>query len=109
MLQIGLEVIGCGSYRRGKKTCGDLDVLVTHEDEDALDELFERILGKLRKTGFLTNDLTVQKDGNQQVTTFTRTEIGTVFIHCNLENFYCRSTLVFANCPRKTPNTAGWI
>ena len=32
-----------------------------------MDELFERILGKLRKTGFLTDDLTVQKDGNQQV------------------------------------------
>ena len=64
----GLEVTGCGSYRRGKQTCGDLDVLVTHEDEDALDELFERILAKLREIGFLTDDLTVQRDGNQQVT-----------------------------------------
>ena len=63
----GLEVTGCGSYRRGKQTCGDLDVLVTHEDEDALDELFERILAKLREIGFLTDDLTVQRDGNQQV------------------------------------------
>ena len=43
--------------------------MVTHEDEDAMDEVFERILEKLRKIGFLTDDLTVQKDGNQQVTT----------------------------------------
>ena len=36
-----------------------------------MDELFERIFGKLRKTGFLTDDLTVQKDGNQQVILIT--------------------------------------
>jgi len=41
-------------------------VLVTHEDEDALDDLFEKILAKLRKTAFLTDDLTVQREGNQQ-------------------------------------------
>ena len=28
----GLEVITCGSYRRGKATCGDVDILVTHPD-----------------------------------------------------------------------------
>ena len=42
-------------------------MLVTHEDEDALDDLFEKILAKLRKTAFLTDDLTVQREGNQQV------------------------------------------
>ena len=66
----GLEVVGCGSYRRGKQTCGDLDVLVTHEDGDALDDLFEKILAKLKNTGFLTDDLTVLRDGNQQVALF---------------------------------------
>ena len=28
----GLEVVTCGSYRRGKLTCGDVDILVTHSD-----------------------------------------------------------------------------
>ncbi len=61
-----MEVVGCGSYRRGKETCGDLDVLITHVDESVLEGLFERILNRLRETGFLTDDLTVQRDGRQQ-------------------------------------------
>lgn len=65
-IQTGLEVTACGSYRRGKKTCGDLDVLITHPNEDALEGLFDKILSSLRKTGFLTDDLTTQKDGRQQ-------------------------------------------
>ena len=103
----GLEVTGCGSYRRGKQTCGDLDVLVTHEDEDALDELFERILAKLRETGFLTDDLTVQRDENQQVTYPT-----TIILLDKTSSYWIilpfRSTSEYASCPRKTPSTADW-
>ena len=47
-LQEGLEVTACGSYRRGKATCGDLDVMITHERDEALEGLFERILDHLR-------------------------------------------------------------
>jgi len=65
-IKSGLEVVGCGSYRRGKKDCGDLDVLVTHEDEAALGGVFEAILDKLRGSGFLTDDLSVQRDGRQR-------------------------------------------
>merc|ERR1719479_517403 len=62
-----LEVIACGSFRRGKETCGDLDVLITHpEDENVLTGLFDKLIGKLHKEGFLTHDLTFQKDGNQK-------------------------------------------
>ena len=32
LVNSGLEVITCGSYRRGKPTCGDVDILVTHSD-----------------------------------------------------------------------------
>ena len=32
LINPGLEVVTCGSYRRGKPTCGDVDILVTHSD-----------------------------------------------------------------------------
>jgi len=62
----GLEVIACGSYRRGKATCGDLDVLVTHPDTGQLTGVFDQLLHSMRKSGFLTDDLTIQTNGNQQ-------------------------------------------
>ena len=64
-LREGLEVIACGSYRRGKATCGDVDVLVTHRDGSQLASLFDELLDKLRSTGFLTHDLTISRDGRQ--------------------------------------------
>ena len=64
-----LEITACGSYRRNKSTCGDLDLLVTHpklEDDIEIQAIFDAILEKLHKTGFLTDDLTVQRDGRQR-------------------------------------------
>ncbi len=50
----GLEVIACGSYRRGKPTCGDLDILITHHDDVILEGFFDQLLDKLR-CQFYTN------------------------------------------------------
>ena len=58
-------MIACGSYRRGKATCGDLDILITHPDDVQLQGFFDQLLQKLRSTGFLTHDLTLARDGNQ--------------------------------------------
>ncbi len=41
-------------------------MLITHEEESALSGVFEKVLSGLRETGFLTDDLTVQRDGRQQ-------------------------------------------
>ncbi|CAN7983656.1 unnamed protein product [Ixodes hexagonus] len=58
-LQPGLTVVPCGSYRRGKSMCGDVDVLISHAELSALDGLLNRLLQVLRSTGFLTDDLAV--------------------------------------------------
>ena len=39
-----VEVIACGSYRRGKVTCGDLDILITHPSSHTLKGLFDELL-----------------------------------------------------------------
>ncbi|XP_005403927.1 PREDICTED: DNA polymerase lambda isoform X2 [Chinchilla lanigera] len=62
----GLLCVACGSYRRGKPTCGDMDVLVTHPDGRSHQGIFSRLLDKLRQQGFLTDDLVSQEDNGQQ-------------------------------------------
>ena len=47
----GAEVMVCGSYRRGKATCGDVDVLITHPDGHSHELIFRPLLAHLRNTG----------------------------------------------------------
>ncbi|XP_072476643.1 DNA polymerase lambda isoform X2 [Notamacropus eugenii] len=65
-LNPGLLSVACGSYRRGKATCGDVDVLVTHPDGRSHQGIFSQLLDTLRQRGFLTDDLISQDDNGQQ-------------------------------------------
>ncbi|XP_060624242.2 DNA polymerase lambda [Anolis sagrei] len=66
-IQPGLVCVACGSFRRGKSTCGDVDVLVTHPDGHSHEGVFSKLLDCLRNQGFLTDDLVSQEDsGNQK-------------------------------------------
>lgn len=47
----GFIVEGCGSFRRGKATCGDVDVLVTHSDGKSHGKVFPHLLKHLESTG----------------------------------------------------------
>jgi len=58
----GVEVTACGSYRRGRKTCGDLDLLITHPD-NRQEGLLPPLLSALHAKGILTDDLTVPGEG----------------------------------------------
>ena len=51
LLQEGLEVITCGSYRRGKSTCGDVDILISHPDGKSHRNIFGPLLDKLHTSG----------------------------------------------------------
>ncbi|XP_066094912.1 DNA polymerase lambda isoform X2 [Saccopteryx bilineata] len=65
-LQPGLLCVACGSYRRGKATCGDVDVLLTHPDGRSHQGIFSRLLDSLRQQGFLTDDLVSHEENGQQ-------------------------------------------
>ncbi len=58
----GLEVVTCGSYRRGKLTCGDIDILVTHPDGRSHVGVMDALLEKGHACGLLTDDLSVHSD-----------------------------------------------
>ncbi|XP_051002625.1 DNA polymerase lambda [Acomys russatus] len=62
----GLLCVACGSYRRGKMTCGDVDVLITHPDGRSHQSIFNRLLDSLWQQGFLTDDLVSQEENGQQ-------------------------------------------
>lgn len=47
----GLVAIACGSYRRGKATCGDVDVLISHPDGKSHRGIFTKVLQTLRDSG----------------------------------------------------------
>lgn len=47
----GLVAIACGSYRRGKATCGDVDVLISHPDGRSHRGIFTKVLQTLRDSG----------------------------------------------------------
>jgi DNA polymerase lambda len=53
-----LEVIACGSYRRGKPTCGDIDIVMFHPTLDITKTLLPALVKKLREIGLITEDLT---------------------------------------------------
>ncbi|KAF2365000.1 DNA polymerase beta palm domain [Trinorchestia longiramus] len=62
----GIMTEVCGSYRRGRPSCGDVDVLITHPDGHSHAGVFTALLDNMRRKGFLTDDLVTQEDGKQQ-------------------------------------------
>ncbi|CAN9509939.1 unnamed protein product [Ophioblennius macclurei] len=65
-LDPGLLAVACGSYRRGKATCGDVDVLITHPDGVSHKGVFGKLLQSLHASGFLTDDLVSHEDNGEQ-------------------------------------------
>ncbi|TSK17976.1 DNA polymerase lambda [Bagarius yarrelli] len=61
-----LLVMACGSYRRGKPTCGDVDVLITHPDGESHKGVFSKVLQILHQSGFLTDDLVSHEENGEQ-------------------------------------------
>ena len=47
----------CGSYRRGRESCGDIDVLITKTDGSSIAGIIEKIVIRLEKEAFLKERL----------------------------------------------------
>uniref|UniRef100_UPI00358E5AAC DNA polymerase lambda n=1 Tax=Myxine glutinosa TaxID=7769 RepID=UPI00358E5AAC len=64
----GIRVVACGSYRRGRDTCGDVDLLVTQTEEGGSipHRALPLILARLRTEGFLTDDLASRVQNGMQ-------------------------------------------
>ncbi|XP_067439998.1 DNA polymerase lambda isoform X1 [Thunnus thynnus] len=65
-IEPGLVAMACGSYRRGKATCGDVDVLISHPDGKSHKGIFSKVLQILHDSGFLTDDLVSHEENGDQ-------------------------------------------
>ncbi|MCJ1277239.1 hypothetical protein MMC21_005049 [Puttea exsequens] len=54
-----IETIIVGGYRRGKPESGDVDVILSHQNEDMTCNLVERVVKSLEKEGWITHTLTM--------------------------------------------------
>jgi DNA polymerase lambda len=52
-----MSVEACGSFRRGRPTCGDIDILITLKNGTNIKGLCEKLVIKLEKEGFLKERL----------------------------------------------------
>ena len=52
-----LSVEACGSFRRGRPTCGDIDILITYTDGADIKGLCEKLVVHLEKKNFLKERL----------------------------------------------------
>lgn len=48
-----VKILACGSYRRGRNTCGSVTLIVTRSDDRPVKGMLEPVLLQLEKSGFL--------------------------------------------------------
>ncbi|XP_028801866.1 DNA polymerase lambda [Neltuma alba] len=53
----GVEIVCGGSYRRGKATCGDMDIIITHPDGKSHKGFLTKFVQRLKEMNFLREDL----------------------------------------------------
>ncbi|KAK4177498.1 putative DNA polymerase [Triangularia setosa] len=56
-IENGVEMVIVGGYRRGKRESGDVDVVLSHREEEATKRFVERIVVGLEKRGYITHTL----------------------------------------------------
>jgi DNA polymerase lambda len=53
-----IEIVLCGSYRRGKSSCGDMDILITRKDNSGIDGILSSLITSLKEIGLVKETFT---------------------------------------------------
>lgn len=61
-----VEAIIVGGYRRGKKQCGDVDVILSHRDEQVTENLVSDVIASLEEDGWITHTLILHSTHSQR-------------------------------------------
>jgi DNA polymerase IV len=62
----GFHMVIVGGYRKGKTMCGDVDIILSHPDEDATDHVVEQIVWNLAEDKWITHRLTVSTANSER-------------------------------------------
>lgn len=62
----GFHMVVVGGYRRGKAMSGDVDVILSHPDDDATDHVVEEIVWNLAEDKWITHRLTVSTTNSER-------------------------------------------
>jgi DNA polymerase IV len=54
-----IECVIVGGYRRGKESCGDVDVILTHRDDSVTKNLVVDVVASLEKESYITHTLSL--------------------------------------------------
>jgi DNA polymerase lambda len=87
----------CGSYRRGKQTCGDVDFLITRKDDSGIDGILTHLVDQLYLKGIMKETLTLSTKSS-----YSNTFLGICKLKDKLNNrridikIYCKRLYPFA-------------
>lgn len=58
----------CGSYRRGKETCGDIDVIISRKDDGQVDGILQGLINSLMNKKLITDILVMSHEKSSERT-----------------------------------------
>ncbi|KAF9673879.1 hypothetical protein SADUNF_Sadunf10G0069800 [Salix dunnii] len=92
----GVVILCGGSYRRGKASCGDLDVVITHPDRKSHKGFLTRYVERLKDMKFLREDLVFSTHNEEG----TDSGVDTYFGLCSYPGRELRHRIDFKVYPR---------
>ncbi|XP_073014299.1 DNA polymerase lambda isoform X2 [Typha latifolia] len=92
----GVIVVCGGSYRRGKASCGDLDIIITHPDGESHKGFLPRYVQYLKDTNFLREELVFSTHSTEG----TDSGVDTYFGLCTYPGRELRHRIDFKVYPR---------
>ncbi|XVF84892.1 hypothetical protein PTKIN_Ptkin17bG0075800 [Pterospermum kingtungense] len=92
----GVVVVCGGSYRRGKASCGDLDIVITHPDGTSHKGFLQKYVKRLKEIKFLREDLVFSTHSEEG----TDSGVDTYFGLCTYPGRELRHRIDFKVYPR---------
>ncbi|EEU41831.1 uncharacterized protein NECHADRAFT_50658 [Fusarium vanettenii 77-13-4] len=65
-IDAGFEMIIAGGYRRGKSQCGDIDVILSHRDENKTLRVVNTLIQSLEQARFITHNLVMSLHNSER-------------------------------------------